>query len=80
MSFKCISGQAGLLEDHARIAVRQNDELFEHNYVTDVAEVGIGQTGHFIFQQKRKVNLLQRAQPFNGKHKSSCPGNTPAEG
>jgi len=71
---ECISGQAGLLEDGARISVWQTDELLKLNQARNVAQVGVVQTGHFVFQQKRKVDLVQRAQSLDGKTRFQLPG------
>lgn len=71
--------QANLLHNNARVSVWQRDELLESHHPRDVAQIGVGQTFHFVFQQKWKVNLIQVAQRFDGNHASTCPGNTPAQ-
>ncbi len=76
---KWISGKKSLLKYYARVSLWQTDELLKLNHARYVGEVGIVETCHFVFQKKRKVNLVQRAQPFDGKHGSSCPGNPPAD-
>ena len=77
---KWIFGAQSLLKYYARISVWQNKELLVLNHARGVGEVGVIETCHFVFQKKRKVNLVPRAQPLDGIHGSSCPGDPPAEG
>jgi len=53
-------------------------ELLVLDHARYVGEVGVMETCHFVFQKKRKVNLVPRAQPLDGIHGSSCPGDPPA--
>ncbi len=41
--------QANLLHNNARVSVWQHDELLESHHPRDVAQIGVGQTFHFVF-------------------------------